>query len=243
MKKNEIVLDVGGTGVTAFWHFHEGFYRLSPRTVPFHRHQYTEVHCTEEGEVMIATAEESFLNRPGTITAIPPGTVHRLLPQAEGAHHFAFLIDYPVEAITQSYVSPAVLTELIEHASEYTRTQKVGTLPSYISFLCKDFVTGQLKPSQTSDRGFLLHEFFEENYHREICVEDLARELHLSPRQAQRMCVAYTGNTFGKELARYRIEAAKLLLKTDEGLTLTEVASLVGYRSYSGFWKAMKSGS
>ena len=92
MKKNEIVLDVGGTGVTAFLHFHEGFYRLAPHAVPFHRHQYTEVHCTERGEVVLATAEESFLNRPGTITAIPPGTVHRLLPKSEGAHHFAALL-------------------------------------------------------------------------------------------------------------------------------------------------------
>ena len=240
MKRNEIVLDVGGTGVTAFFNFREGFFRLAHHIVPFHRHQYTEVHCTVRGEVVLGTAKESFTSAPGCITAVPPGTVHRLIPRAEGTHHFAFMIDYPVDGVKQSAVSPAVLSELIGRAEEAAQTQSVGTLPSYISFLCKDFVPGRTEISQTSDRGFLLHEFFEQNYHRDVCVEDLARELHLSSRQAQRMCVAYTGNTFGKELARHRCEAAKLLLQTDESLTLSEVASLVGYRSYSGFWKAMK---
>lgn len=240
MKKNEIVLDVGGTGVTAFLHFREGFFRLAPHVVPFHRHRYTEIHCTERGSVTLGTLKERFASKPGCITAIPAGTVHRLIPEGEGAHHFAFLVDSPVDRVMQSSVSPAVLSELIEKANDFVKTQTVGTLPSYISFLCKDFVPSHVTFAQVSDRAFLLHEFFEENYHRDICVLDLARELHLSSRQAQRMCILYTGNTFGKELARHRCEAAKLLLQTDESLTLSEVASLVGYRSYSGFWKAMK---
>ena len=60
---------------------------------------------------------------------------------------------------------------------------------------------------------------------------------YLSLKQTERLIVEYTGNTFRKEMAQKRIEAAKHLIST-ENITLAEAAEQVGYHSYSGFWKA-----
>ena len=49
----------------------------------------------------------------------------------------------------------------------------------------------------------------------------------------------YTGRHFRGELTYRRIEAAKYLLATEK-IKLREVAERVGYKSYSGFFKAYK---
>ena len=71
-----------------------------------------------------------------------------------------------------------------------------------------------------------------------IRIEDLAKELHLSTRQTERLVFANTGNTFGNELTLTRIAIAKHLIKTTD-MKLSDVAEYVGYKSYAGFYKAL----
>ena len=68
-------------------------------------------------------------------------------------------------------------------------------------------------------------------------LSDLAAELFLSEKQCGRVLRAVTGRNFRQELTRYRMDAALELQKQGE-LSLAEIAERVGYRSYSGFWKA-----
>ena len=89
------------------------------------------------------------------------------------------------------------------------------------------------------DREFLMHEFLERSYASEVSLSDLAKELNLSEKQTERVVKEITGNTFRQEIKKRRMEWAKQLL-ADGGLTLEEVSHMVGYKSYSGFWKAIK---
>ena len=50
----------------------------------------------------------------------------------------------------------------------------------------------------------------------------------------------YMGDSFSRVITAYRMRAARLLMEMDASLTLTDIASIVGYSSYSGFWKAFK---
>jgi len=74
-------------------------------------------------------------------------------------------------------------------------------------------------------------------YNKDITLDDVAQKLKLSPKQTARLIVESTGNSFRQEIPRLRIEAAQHLMESED-LTLEEVAELVGYSSYSSFWKA-----
>ena len=77
------------------------------------------------------------------------------------------------------------------------------------------------------------------NYNKNITLDDLAKELMLSKKQAEREVQRTTGNTFTKELSKRRINAAVILTQTTS-LPLTKISTLVGYSSYCGFYKAYK---
>ena len=62
----------------------------------------------------------------------------------------------------------------------------------------------------------------------------------MSEKQASRLIKKHMGATFSDVLSDYRLQAANRLLFGTPEMSLTEVAEFVGYRSYSGFWKAFK---
>ena len=110
----------------------------------------------------------------------------------------------------------------------------------YLSFLCNGIVETKVELLTVTNREFIIHEFFENRYSEDVTVLDLARELNLSKKQTARLVKKYMGTGFSVALTRYRLDAAKQLLICDESLSMADVAELVGYRSYSGFWKAFK---
>ena len=89
------------------------------------------------------------------------------------------------------------------------------------------------------DYGFIIQEFFSIHYSEDIHLGDLANLLHLSERQTERLVKEYTGNSFRNELAAIRINIAKNLLKYSQ-MSMRKICEYVGYKSYVGFWKAMK---
>lgn len=82
--------------------------------------------------------------------------------------------------------------------------------------------------------------FFQNRYHEEICIEDLADELCLSVPQTHRIVKKVFESGFKKTLIKQRIEHACMLIKQRE-LPLTEIACCCGYTSYNGFLAAFKS--
>ena len=70
-------------------------------------------------------------------------------------------------------------------------------------------------------------------------LSDLADQLHISERHAERLVLQYTGRSFREELVAVRMRIAHQLMQA-ENASLEQIAKYVGYRSYSGFWKAMK---
>ena len=68
---------------------------------------------------------------------------------------------------------------------------------------------------------------------------DLAKILSLSDRQTERLVIKYMGKPFRGVLSDIRTEMAKRLMETTV-MSMSEISRMVGYKSYAGFWKAMK---
>ena len=84
-----------------------------------------------------------------------------------------------------------------------------------------------------------IREFFSLHYNKSIQLSDLAKELHLSNMQTQRIVKKYTDKTFGENLLIQRMTIAENLMETSD-MSLLEISEYVGYHSYCGFWKAYK---
>jgi len=67
--------------------------------------------------------------------------------------------------------------------------------------------------------------------------DELARLLCVSEKQAERLILKHTGLPYKKAVIGRRREIANWLMENTD-LPLTEIATRVGYKSYSGFYKA-----
>ena len=83
--------------------------------------------------------------------------------------------------------------------------------------------------SGDSSLSLIVEEAFLNEY-RTITLERLARRIHLSPRQTERLIRQYYNSTFLKKRTEARIGAASVLLKTTE-LPIGEIAEMTGYSS------------
>ena len=113
-------------------------------------------------------------------------------------------------------------------------------ISAYIPLLCSYVIASHPRDiSEVTDEGMLIEVFFSTSYNKDVQLSDLAAILHLSERQTERKLIEHTGHTFREELAATRISVAKYLQSTSS-MSLSEIATYVGYHSYAGFWKAMK---
>lgn len=233
----ELRLNINQTDTAVFLSNSFGPVRASS---PFHRHGYAEVHITRQGSVRFNMLKESVTACEGEVSVIPAGTVHRMTIDDGDTLHYSFLIDYPVDEFMRYPVGRQAIDDFVCEAERFGKGDRHGTLLQCIAFVCKDFMHQDICYANIENREFRMREFFAVNYNKQVSLSDLAAELELSPKQTARLVKKYMGDNFETVLLQHRTEAARLLMQTDSALTLSEIAQLVGYSSYSGFWKAMK---
>ena len=96
------------------------------------------------------------------------------------------------------------------------------------------------KPERYFSRQYMIEDYFNEHYMEDITLKKLAAILCLSEKQTERIIQNIFHMNFREKLTVTRLEIAKSLLsKTDK--QVEEVAALVGYRSYNGFYNWFKS--
>jgi len=92
---------------------------------------------------------------------------------------------------------------------------------------------------KTSDRLQYIFSYVEEHYSEDISLDEIARNVHLTRNYFCRFFKRETGITFIEFLNKYRCkEAGKLIRDTD--MTITEIASSVGFKNLSYFNKTYK---
>lgn len=237
MSAKEFYINVGNRKIEAF--IYDGFLEAKIGNSPLHKHKYTEVHFTERGESRLIVDSREYVLHAGSVVAIPQEADHRLSVDGD-SFHMAFMVNYPLSSVIESNVSPEFITALKEEILKYRNHCDFNRIHPYLSFLCKDIAETKVELLTVTNREFIIHEFFENRYNQDVTVLDLAKELNLSKKQTSRLVERYIGAGFSAALTSYRLNAAKQLLTSDKSLTMSDAAELVGYRSYSGFWKAFK---
>lgn len=233
MKTSELTLTVGEQTLTAF--LQAGFFDLTAYTRNAHRHRYTEIHVLKCGEGEYRVENRRFTLHRNEALVVPANAFHQCVSLSEDAIHSAFQLTYPAE---KARVQPlpdglvSYLTDQIEKSPINT-----GKLSCALAMICAEVGSFSATLRPASDPRYLLHERMVNSYDTNLTLKDLAAELGLSTKQTERLIVKYTGNTFRNEIARLRMEAARYLLLTED-ISPTQAAERVGYRTYSGFWKA-----
>ncbi|MCI8407345.1 MAG: helix-turn-helix domain-containing protein [Oscillospiraceae bacterium] len=90
-----------------------------------------------------------------------------------------------------------------------------------------------------SDTVYKVIEYIRANYSQKITLDEIARHVHFSKTYLSRIFKEETGENISAYINRIRIDKAKLLL-ADKGISLVEVASLVGFEDQSYFTKVFK---
>lgn len=81
--------------------------------------------------------------------------------------------------------------------------------------------------------------FFEEHCKNHGTAQMLAQELHISPRQLNRVLLTHYRMSYREKLLRTRMDRAAWLLRTTD-LSVGQISEAVGYMSETSFFKAFK---
>ena len=237
MDKNQIEINVKGKQYTAY--LQGGFYKLKSITLGIHKHNYTEVHVLHGGYADFMVGNESVRVMGGSAIAFAPGVLHCCKYMDKESMCSVYQTDCETDKTRVLELGSEVTSCFVREASEVRKHQNYSNIGSYISFISSLYTEGNLKAEPIRDYGLLIYEFFSKRYNEDIDLQTLAQELRISPRQTVRALMKYKGVGFREALAEARMIVARELIKTTE-MSLSEIALYVGYRSYSGFYKAAK---
>jgi len=234
MSYSEITVSIGKHTFPLY--LQPGFFNPSPTGSGLHKHRYTEIHLIASGRCVYRIGTGTVTVEAGQAVAIPKGEFHHCIFAEPGARNTAFQIPYPLTKPICKTFSPEFTETLLKKIQECPED---GTVATMLATVCAEFfhIPSGLRPLR--DPVFIIHERLDNEYYKDLTLADLATDLELSKKQTQRLIVKHTGNTFRAEIAKRRMEAARHLLQTED-VTLAEAAERVGYRSYSGFWKAFR---
>ncbi len=211
-----------------------GFARFNMFAPRLHKHTYPEIHLFSYGNVQMEVDGITYDINDSELCIIPSGTYHRFLKHDEDMLHTAFQIDAPLDAFQKVALPKQTALAYFDAIREGNYTK----IAAYISLICAHFFPDTIKaPEERTDYSFIISEFFSTYYNDPVTLTDLAKLLHLSEKQAARLVKKYTGESFLNTLTANRMQVADFLLETAD-MSMTEIAGEVGYRSYSGFWKA-----
>lgn len=234
----EMTVNIGSVQHKVF--LQDGFYNKSVISDILHHHRYTEVHLIIDGSVGYTMGDRSIAASDGTMLVIPPGVMHSGKRLDEGTLCAAFQIDADVNDTISFKIDKELIRSMFDEIDEAAKTDDYSGIAAYVTILCRRFIESDgVRAERITDCGFLIHEFFSHRYAEDVTLSDLAKTLHLSDRQTERLVHKCTGRSFRDELSRSRVLVASRLL-AEGSMSLGEIAAYVGYRSYAGFWKTMK---
>lgn len=235
---NIITVKVGESRKKAY--LQNGFYNQSLVFSPLHSHNYPEIHVVLSGSECILAGGKEYDLKAGDMLMIPPKMFHWIMSASEDVGRIAFQIEHFSEKTALKRFPPQALSELPAEIGLARKNNDYRVVSAYLSLICAKFMDSEKETTTPiSDYAFLIYEFFSNRYNEEVGLCDLARELHLSEKQTQRLVKKHMGKTFGNIITERRMAMAKELFENSD-FSKREVCEKVGYQSYGGFRKAYK---
>ncbi len=234
----QITLNLPSGNTASF--LQKGFFPHYLPTAVLHKHNYSEVHVVCGGDAAFSVENKKYNIKSGSAFVIPRGAFHFCLECDEKCLHSAFQLDLDVDGVKVVSLGTQLLESYFKELDSLLCSDNFNKVITYLNFFCGFFDEKSNNAAQPiSDYGFIIYEFFANNYARDVKLCDLSQQLHLSSRQVERLVMEHTGKSFREQLTYTRIAMAKELLNTTS-MPLGEISRYVGYHSYAGFWKAMK---
>ena len=240
----EISLSIDGKTRKCF--LQTGFYSHHRyKSLEFHRHSYPEVHIFVNCNAKFIKSDETLHLADCDAVIVPQEVIHAYeMGEGENSLHCTFQLDIPCDEVKVVHLPREFTLEFLTLASaipQYDMKADHSSVLPHLTYIGTALLKKKtILPSQITDYAFLIREYMEHNYPKGITLTDLANQLCVSKKQAERLVMKYTGNTFLEELTLIRMKAADSLIRVDSSINLTKIASRVGYQSYSGFYKAYK---
>jgi AraC-like DNA-binding protein len=97
--------------------------------------------------------------------------------------------------------------------------------------------SGFVSDDSKHSRYYRIEMWFADNFAKQITEDDLAAEVSISKRHLSRVLADIYGMSFREKLIEVRLHRAAQLLEQTE-MNIDEIASAVGYKSFSGFHRA-----
>ncbi|MDF2837094.1 MAG: two component transcriptional regulator, AraC family [Paenibacillus sp.] len=125
---------------------------------------------------------------------------------------------------------------LADHWRELSSLPTIAHYHAYVLRFCKELIkaSGEREQDRNQSVASQIAKLLDERYHLPVTVEDIAKEVYLSPNYARTIFKEKTGETILDYLTRIRMNRAAGLLK-DRGLKVREIAHRVGYENVSYF--------
>lgn len=233
----EIIINLNGRNIKVF--LQQGFFAPELISPVIHTHNYTEIHAIASGEAKFTIKKQSAKIKSGEMLIIPKSAPHCISKKTDDARHVAFQIDIEASEFSAIRCDPHIVEAICNEARSASKSGGCDKLSYLISALITDILNERRPLSDITDYNFLINEFFQRKYNEQVTLKDLAADIHTSERHAERLVRKYRGRSFGKELTATRIKTAIYLMNNTQ-MSLTKIAEYVGYRTYAGFWKALK---
>lgn len=237
----EFTIELNGLHTNVY--MQTGFFNHMDMSFPLHKHPMLEMHILLSGSAVLRYDTEDIILQESDVFCIPANILHSYQTFDKGAKRITFFINSENLTMSTNKItfSKSILSLLCKEIEEYVLTAKDSKLKSLLSYICSDFfdieVQNTMRP--ITNRELIIEDFFSKKFTSNARIDDLAKELMLSCKQTEREVKRITGNTFTAEIAKRKMNAAIILLQTTD-LPITKISELVGYSSYSGFYKAYK---
>ena len=224
-----------------------------------HCHASYELHVVLKGKCVIDVEDVSHELGVGTALLIEPGKYHRPDSLSEEMERFSLgftvtdaeLAERLRETVSgsKSFLPSAEFSwcvkKLIEESAtkiplKDTAAEALVTLLSVALLRTLGVVKYVEKNTQRREeleRTDIIDRFFERNYTERSGCSTLAREMHMSTKQLNRVLKKHYGMGFQEKLIATRMEHASILLRTTS-MRVQDVIEAIGYSSYEAFYKA-----
>jgi AraC-like DNA-binding protein len=218
-----------------------------------HQHVFFQFLLVTSGELSIIDdpgEAPSKLSR-GMVSIIPPGIFHNLETR-EGYRQFGINLiadpgDRLIKILTTHVTSPVVinmplLLDLIPEIEDCTRLQtivaiqKIRNRMEYILLACVDMLEKQDNAQAFREK---LMDYFREKISEPLVLEEISRNLSLSPTHVERLSYQEFGCGALRLFHRLKIDRARMLLHTTD-LRIADIADHLGYEDQSYFSRLFK---
>lgn len=230
----------------------------------YHNHRELEILLINRGRATFFIGSEAYEAEKGDIVIVPPYALHNTVFDKEsGLEQFCICFDVKIlsddklgKELENGLISPA---PIIKNDDENATTLAQCIKSAFDAQIAKPegwelIVSGNLSvfwglliscgkicksPAAKSDICYPIMDFIEKNHTKSITSSHVADALHMSKSYFCKVFKAKFGSCFQNYLCMFRLEKAKILLKTTD-LPISDISARVGFNSFSFFSKMFR---